>query len=254
MDVRHLIATQMIVIRWSPYKENVPFARSSRGRVCAYGSYVRAIARTWTTLYCACIRWSNDWEQREWTALYVPVRKFSNTCLTLLLWGFFNIVVYSDDQLPLRWKIYHHYEVFMHFPCVTVIGSSLPCFWFSMLIISSTTLESKLDFLGSTCVIVWYILNHMCSFLQHINRVGLFQSPTTLMLRRDPSRTEKINGDTIQWPFKPQLYDWYPFLRDKFSYLFGSTCASSIERGSVIWKIIISSMSACMNCPGISHM
>ena len=79
MDVCHLITTQMIVIRWSPYKENVLFARSSRWRVCAYVSYVWAKARTWTTLYCTCIQWSDDWEQRKWMALYVPARKISNT-------------------------------------------------------------------------------------------------------------------------------------------------------------------------------
>ena len=69
----------MLIIRWSLYKENVQFARSSRWRVCAYGSYVRAIARTRTTLYCACSRWSDEWEQREWTASYVPARQVSNT-------------------------------------------------------------------------------------------------------------------------------------------------------------------------------
>ena len=62
MDVCHLITTQMIVIRWIPYKENFPFARSSLWRVCAYGSYVRSIARTRTTLYCTCSRWSDEWE------------------------------------------------------------------------------------------------------------------------------------------------------------------------------------------------
>ena len=79
MDARHLISTQMLVIRWSPHMENVPFARSSRWCVCAYGSYVRAIARTRTNLYCACSRWYDEWEQREWMASYVPIRKVSNT-------------------------------------------------------------------------------------------------------------------------------------------------------------------------------
>ena len=79
MDIRHLITTQMIVIWWSPYKENVPLVCSSRWRVCAYGLYVRAIARTRTNLYCACSRWYYDWEQRKWTALYVPACKISNS-------------------------------------------------------------------------------------------------------------------------------------------------------------------------------
>ena len=78
MDVRHLIKTQMIVIRWSPYKENVPFARSSRWCLCAYGLYMRDIACTRKNLYCACGRWSDEWEHREWTASYVPARQVSN--------------------------------------------------------------------------------------------------------------------------------------------------------------------------------
>ena len=69
----------MLVIQWSPYKENMQFARSSRWHVCAYGLYVQAIAHTPTNLYCACSQWSDEWEQREWTALYVPTWQVSNT-------------------------------------------------------------------------------------------------------------------------------------------------------------------------------
>ena len=79
MDVSHLITTQIIVIRWIPYKENVPFERSSRWRVCTYGLYVRAIACTRITLYCACSPWSDEWEHREWTASYIPARQVFNT-------------------------------------------------------------------------------------------------------------------------------------------------------------------------------
>ena len=79
MNVCHLIIAQMIVIRWNPYNENVPFACSSRWRVCAYCSYVQAIARTRTNLYCACRKLSDEWEQREWIALYVTAWQVSNS-------------------------------------------------------------------------------------------------------------------------------------------------------------------------------
>ena len=69
----------MLIISWSPYKENVQFTRSSRWHVCAYGSYVQSIAPTQTKLNCACSRWYDDWEQREWTASYVPAQQVSNT-------------------------------------------------------------------------------------------------------------------------------------------------------------------------------
>ena len=55
----------MIVIRWSPYRENVQFARSSHWRVCTYGSYVQAIACTRTNLYCACSRRPRTYPPRK---------------------------------------------------------------------------------------------------------------------------------------------------------------------------------------------
>ena len=58
MYVCHLITTQLSVIRWIPYKENVPFVNSSRWRVCVYCSHMQAIAcpASFQQIYLMCNR------------------------------------------------------------------------------------------------------------------------------------------------------------------------------------------------------